>query len=96
MDTNYYKRNMQETYNALMGQMGENIGSPVVPACDTLKTKYDIKLYLDAKGKLRAVNTNPGIAASVIEYLENRDLVKPVQNAKAETFSAVNDFAKGM
>ena len=94
MDTNY-ERNMQETYNALMGVKGENIGSPVVPAYDTL-TKNGIKLYVDANGKLRAVNTNPGISASVIEYLENRDLVKPVQNAKADTFSTVTDFVKGM
>lgn len=95
MDTNY-ERNMQETYNTLVkGVQGENIGSPVVPAYDTL-TKNGIKLYVDNNGKLRAVNTNPGISDAVIEYLGNRNLVKPVQPAKTETFSTVTDFVKGM
>lgn len=81
MDTNY-ANNMQKTYDALNGEKINEIGSPVVKAYEKLKNN-SIKLYTDENGVLRAMTTNPGVRASVVEYLENRSLVKPAKEMGA-------------
>ena len=94
MDTNYQK-NMQTTYDALMGNVETKTPSAMecMSAYIKLKEKFGNELYFDGK-QLRAKCTNPGVSASVIEYLENRDLVKKNQNESSAFASIVEGLAR--